>query len=106
MARIHIRREAPIQGSQCDTCRHAHIIVGYRESEAVVYCTYMYDQAIPVLFKVRDCSSYADKNRPNWKEMEDLALPVRETTTSKTTGFRLPILETEEEQEEVVAKAD
>ena len=44
-------------------------------------------QLIPVPFKVRDCTSYADKGRPTWDQMEDLALPIRETSTAKTTGF-------------------
>ena len=66
-----------MQGSRCDSCRHAHIFAGYRESEAVAYCTYVYDQAIPVPFKVRECSSYLDKGQPTWKQMEDLALPIR-----------------------------
>jgi hypothetical protein len=79
-----------MQGSRCDSCRHAHIFAGYRESEAVAYCTYVYDQAIPVPFKVRECSSYLDKGQPTWKQMEDLALPIRETTTAKHTGFRPP----------------
>jgi len=83
-------------GSRCDTCRHAHIIVGYCESEAMVFCNYVYEQLLPVPFKVRDCSSYEDKNRPTWKQMTDLALPIRETTTAKTTGFRLPELEPDE----------
>jgi hypothetical protein len=84
-----MRPEALMQGSRCDSCKHAHIFAGYRESETIAYCTYVFDQAIPVPFKVRDCSSYADKNRPTYEQMEDLALPIRETTSAKTTGFRI-----------------
>ena len=83
-------------GSRCDSCRHAHIVVGYRESEAMVFCNYVYEQLLPVPFKVRDCSSYDDKNRPTWKQMTDLALPINEATTAKKTGFRLPKIEADE----------
>ncbi len=102
MTTIHVRKEAPVQGSRCDSCQHAHIIVGYRESETLVYCTYVYQQAIPVLFKVRECSNYADKNRPTWDQMQDLALTIRETTSAKTTGFKLPIIL----QDEAVAESE
>lgn len=88
MGKVYVRPETPMQGSRCDSCQHAHIFVGYRESEAIAYCTYVYDQAIPVPFKVRDCTSYADKGQPTWKQMQDLALPIRETSTAKTTGFK------------------
>ncbi len=77
-----------MQGSRCESCQHAHIFAGYRESEAIAYCTFVFDSAIPVPFKVRDCTSYADKGQPTWDQMKDLALPIRETTTSKATGFR------------------
>src|ERR1700758_368158 len=96
MGKINIKAERPVPGSRCDSCRHAHIIVGFRESETMMFCTYAYDQLLAVPFKVRDCSNYDDKNRPTWKQMEDLALPIKETTTSKTTGFRIPILLPEE----------
>jgi hypothetical protein len=72
----------------------------------MVYCNYVWEQAIAIPFKVRDCSNYADKNRPSWKQMEDLALPIRETSTAKTTGFQLPILLPDEEEEEVAAEVE
>jgi hypothetical protein len=92
-----------MQGSRCESCQHAHIIVGYRESETIVYCNYVYEQAIPVPFRVRECSNYSDKNKPTWEQMKDLALPLREGTSAKTTGFTVPILLPEAEDEEEVA---
>ena len=88
----NVRNESPMQGSRCDTCQHAHVIVGYRESETIVYCTFVWEQAIPVPFKVRDCSNYADRNKPTWEQMKDLALPISAATSGKTTGFKLPKL--------------
>lgn len=86
-----------MQGSKCDSCQHAHIVVGYRETEAIVYCNYIYEQAIPVPFRVRECTSYTDRNRPTWEQMKDLALPIKQTTTGKSTGFRVPVVLPEEE---------
>jgi hypothetical protein len=40
-----------------------------------------------VPFKVRECSSYSDKTRPSWEQMEDLAIEIRPTPTFKTAGF-------------------
>ena len=90
MGKIHMRNEVPLQPSRCDSCQHAHVIVGYRESEAMVFCNFVYEQLIPVQFKVRECSNYSDKNRPTWEQMKDLALPIKEATTARATGFRLP----------------
>jgi hypothetical protein len=55
----------------------------------MTYCTFVFDHAIPVPFKVRDCTSHADKGQPTWEQMEDLALPIKETSTAKTTGFKV-----------------
>jgi hypothetical protein len=87
VAAIYVKPERAMQGSLCDSCQHAHIVTGYRESEAMAFCGVAFRQLIPVPFKVRDCTSYADKGRPTWDQMEDLALPIRETSTAKTTGF-------------------
>lgn len=106
MPTIHVRKESVVPGSQCDSCRHAHIIAGYRESETIVYCNYVWDQAIVIPFRVRECSSYADKNKPTWEQMKDLALPIKETTSAKATGFRIPVLLPEEDDEEVAAEIE
>ena len=41
--------------------------------------------AVP--FKVRDCSNYSDKARPNWEQMKDLAIQIRPTPTLRLAGF-------------------
>ena len=40
-----------------------------------------------VPFKVYDCSSYLDRNRPTWKQMEELAIDILPLTSSKPAGF-------------------
>ena len=108
MRTVHVRKESAVPGSQCNSCRHAHIIVGYRESETVVYCNYIWEQAIVIPFKVRECSSYADKNKPTWEQMKSLALPIKETTSAKTTGFKIPVLvpEADGDDEDEVAEEE
>ncbi len=88
MGNVYVRNGTPIGSvSLCTTCTHAHIVEGYRESEAIVLCTYAsYDHALPIRFKVKSCSNHLDRTRPSWKDMEKLAIPVT-TGTLKPVGF-------------------
>ncbi len=91
MGKIHVKNWTPVGTcSRCESCTNAHVIEGYRETEVIVYCMYSYDRPFLVPFKVRECSNYADKNRPTWEQMRDLALPILETSTAKPAGFRFP----------------
>jgi hypothetical protein len=60
---------------------------GFRECEELVYCNFAAPW-IRVSFKVRDCSNYLDRNRPDWDQMEKLAIYV-EPGSAKPAGFRL-----------------
>ena len=52
----NIRNGAPLdQRSLCETCRHAHIERGYRESEELVVCQLTFP-GHRVSFRVRQCS--------------------------------------------------
>jgi len=97
---IHVKDGTAI-GSQscCVTCEHSHILRGYRESEEITFCYYATLMAVP--FKVRDCSNYSDKARPNWEQMQDLAIEIRPAPTLKAAGFRA-----KPEPESEVAVAD
>ena len=73
---------------------------GYRESEMVVVCMKTYPNfAVP--FTIRECSGYNDKNRPNWKQMQSLAINVAPVRISKRVGFRIEEAATQSEQPEV-----
>lgn len=50
-------------------------MTGYRESELLIMCDRMF-RPIVVPFAMNECSGYYDKNRPSWKQMEDLAITV------------------------------
>lgn len=91
MGKIHVKNGTPVGNcSRCDSCTHAHVVEGYRETEVIVYCTYSYDRPFLVPFKVRECSNYTDKNRPTWEQMKDLALDIQPLSSAKSAGFRLP----------------
>ena len=46
------------QESLCRTCRHAHIQLGYPESEEEIHCGYFYELPRLVPFAVNQCSDY------------------------------------------------
>ena len=90
MSKVRVKNEARVAGcSLCESCAHAHIISGYRETEALVFCNFAWEQVIPVPFKVRECSNYTDRNRPSWEEMKDLALQIEPSSSLKPVGFRV-----------------
>ena len=76
--------------SLCSTCNSAHIITGFRESELVVICTEVHPNfAVP--FKVQDCTSYLDRNRPDYNAMTKLAIDVEPSSSIKPVGFRAKV---------------
>jgi hypothetical protein len=88
MSPVYVRNGTPVEGqSLCQSCSHAHIVRGYRESEELVYCNYVYEQLFPVPFKVRECSSHSDKNKPSWEQMEKLAIEIKPAVSYKPVGF-------------------
>ena len=84
--------------SKCASCVHSHILRGFRESEELVYCTLPYGPPLKVPFKVYECSNHLDKNRPTWKQMEELAIDILPLSSGKTVGFRT---ESDEDSDEV-----
>ena len=91
MAAIYIKNGMAIEAQpKCDSCMHAQILRGFRESEEIVYCNAGYGPPLVVPFRIYQCSSHMDRTRPTWKQMEDLAidiLPVT-STSAKPAGFR------------------
>jgi hypothetical protein len=62
-------------------------MTGYRESDRLVICNKTSPDFI-VPFTMLDCTGFADKHRPDWDQMEKLAInlqPVR--ISSRTAGF-------------------
>jgi hypothetical protein len=86
---IFVKNGTPVgEQSKCASCNHAHILQGFRESEEIVYCAFVLDRPFQVPFKVRECSNYADKHRPTWEQMQDLAIEISPISSAKPAGFR------------------
>ena len=73
--------------SLCRTCRHAHIQLGYSESEEEVRCGYHYEAPRLVLFAVRECSDYLSKLVPTLREMEEMAFVIDLKKGNPRAGF-------------------
>jgi hypothetical protein len=87
MSRAYIKGGTPVGSeSLCRTCAHAHIMTGYRESEMITACTDV-NPNIVLPFKIYDCTGFEDKNRPNWQQMQELAINVA-TSPLKPVGFK------------------
>lgn len=61
-------------------------MTGYRESEMVTMCNDV-SPNIVVPFVMYECTGYYDKNRPNWDQMEKLAITVA-SEPLKPVGFK------------------
>jgi hypothetical protein len=102
MGKINMKGGTPnTWNSLCTTCSWAHIVAGFRESELVVICTEV-NPNFHVPFKVKECSNYLDRNRPNYDAMTKLAIHVEPSSSLKPVGFRAKLVTVEEEEEETV----
>ncbi len=106
MVNVKVKNGTPVAGPHlCRNCNWGQYVTGYRESDLVVICTNS-DPNRVVPFAVRDCTGYQDRNRPDWEQMEKLAINLTEEVKRKATpGFRgagfatVPVLEDEDESE-------
>ena len=77
MSKIHVKNGTAVEGeSLCMSCSHVHMQRGFRQNEEIVYCMFGWEGARRVAFKVRECSSFANKNAPTYEQMEKLAILV------------------------------
>lgn len=76
------------QESLCRTCRHAHIQLGYSESEEEIRCGY-FEQPRLVLFAVRQCSDYLSKVLPTLYEMQKMASIINVKKAKRRAGFEV-----------------
>jgi len=103
MGKINVKGGTPCGwNSLCNTCTWAHIVTGFRESELLVVCTDV-SPNIFMTFKVRECTGYLDRNRPDYDAMKKLAIDIRPSGTLKPVGFRAKIGAFEEEDVEVAS---
>src|SRR5271163_2038983 len=103
MGKMNIKGGTPFGWvSLCTTCSWAQIVTGYRESELIVVCTDT-NPNIAVPFKVKACSCYLDRNRPNYDQMEKLAIDVLPLSSAKPVGFRAKIAAVKDVDAEVAS---
>jgi hypothetical protein len=88
MGKVYVKNGTPVGAeSLCKTCSWAIVFTGYRESEQMTICTRV-DPNIVLPFTVNTCTSYYDKNRPTWQQMEKLAIDVAPAPL-KPVGFKV-----------------
>jgi len=88
MGKLKIKNGTPV-GNQhlCMRCKLGQCMTGYRESDRLVICTNVYPNLV-VPFTVLDCTNFIDKHRPDWRQMQKLAIKLGSVRISKkTTGF-------------------
>jgi len=91
MGNTYVKNGTPVGNEHlCGTCSWGQIITGYRESEVLALCTSIHP-TLRLPFRVHKCTEYEDKSRPDWKQMEKLAIEIEPLRVSKKTrGFSLP----------------
>ena len=88
MSKGNVKGGTPIGSeSLCRTCSYAHVMTGYRESEMITICNDVQPNIV-VPFNIYECTGYYDKNRPNWQQMEKLAIHVS-PGNPKPVGFKV-----------------
>ena len=91
MGKLHVKNGTPV-GSEhlCKGCSHGQFTTGYRESDVLAVCTNIYP-SFRLPFVVHECTDFEDKLRPDWEQMEKLAINIQPVRVSKKTrGFNLP----------------
>ena len=90
----------PLYGdSLCGTCTKAHIERGFREREERVYCEATY-YTHRVLFPVRECTGYVEKNTQTLSQMEEIAWILAPRGSKRRAGF-VPATELLKDDKEV-----
>lgn len=88
MGKGYVKGGTPVgTASLCRSCRSAHILSGYRESEMMVVCMAGYPDFV-VPFVVRECTGFIDKAKPDWDEMKKFAIDISPVKFAKKVGFR------------------
>ena len=88
MGKLNVKNGTPTGTTHlCMSCTWGQFITGYRESDRLAICNNTHPNLV-LPFTVYECSSFEDKHRPDYRQMEKLAIniqPVR--ISSRTAGF-------------------
>ncbi len=89
MSKWNVKNGTPVGNTHlCRNCSNGQFTTGFRESEVMVVCTNSNPARI-VPFVVHECTEFQDRNRPDWEQMERLAVSLQaEVMRKPTPGFR------------------
>ena len=108
MGKLFVKNGTPVGNEHlCKSCIWGQFTVGYRESDVLAICTNT-NPNIKLPFTVHTCSEFEDKSRPDWEQMEKLAIEIAPIRVSKKTkGFNVAtILSPEKPEYEPAAAKD
>lgn len=88
MSKLNVKNGTPVGNEHlCRRCSWGQCMTGYRESDFIIVCTNT-NPNFKVPFAIMDCTEFSDKHRPDWSQMEKLAIQVAPTRVStRTAGF-------------------
>jgi hypothetical protein len=88
MVSVKVKNGTPVAGPHlCRNCNWGQYTTGYRESDLLVICTNSRPARL-VPFVVHECTEFEDRHRPDWEQMEKLAINFTEIKRKQTPGFR------------------
>jgi hypothetical protein len=90
MGKLNVKNGTPVGNFHlCKNCDWSQYTTGYRESDVLVFCTNT-SPSFRVPFTVHECSQFQDKSKPDWEQMEKLAIQIHPLRVSKKTkGFHV-----------------
>src|SRR5580700_1114400 len=90
MSKLKIKNGTPVTGPNlCGSCTWGQVMTGYRESDSLSICTNTNPNMV-VPFAILECTRFDDKHRPDWRQMEKLAIEIQPVRVSaKTNGFSI-----------------
>jgi hypothetical protein len=88
MGKLNVKNGTPVGSTHpCKNCSWGQFMIGYRESDVLAICTNS-SPNIVVPFTMYECSEFSDKHKPNWEQMEKLAIDIQSVrVSSRTAGF-------------------
>ena len=88
MGKLNVKNGTPVGNAHlCRGCMHGQFTTGYRESDVLVICTNS-SPARLVPFPVHECTEFWDRNRPDYEQMQKLAISFSaEVNRKPTPGF-------------------
>ncbi len=87
MVKIRVLGGTP-EGSDslCKSCTRGHVIKGFRASEELVFCRFLYIER-EIHFPVHQCTFYEDRRIASKEAMQEIAWSLRTFSPTRNVGF-------------------